>query len=94
MRHDEISSLVQLSKEFVKAKIGREFKGFTNEEFFEVNKNKFAAYQFLDEKMRSIRVIILKSGKLYYQLSAIQVKSKNPSELFNIQNSLLISIKY
>jgi len=92
IRNDEINSLVQLSKEYVKAKYGNEFKGFTNDEMFELNKNKFAAYQYLDEKTRNIRVIILKSGKRYYELSAIPVKTKNLTDLFNTQNSVLISI--
>ena len=94
IRSDEINSLVQLSKAFIKAKYGNEFKGFTNEEKFEINKNKFAAYQYLDERMRNIRVIILKSGKKYYELSAIPVKTKNLTDLFNTQNSVLNSINY
>jgi hypothetical protein len=94
IRSDEINSLVQFSKSFIKAKYGNEFKGFTNEEMFEINKNKFAAYQYLDEKMRNIRVIILKSGKKYYELSAIPVKTKNLTDLFNTQNSVLNSINY
>jgi hypothetical protein len=94
IRSDEINSLVQLSKAFIKAKYGNEFKGFTNDEMFEINKNKFAAYQYLDERMRNIRVIILKSGKKYYELSAIPVKTKNLTDLFNTQNSVLNSINY
>ena len=94
IRNDEINSLVQFSKAFVQAKYGNEFKGFTNEELFEINKNKFAAYQYIDEKIRNIRVIILKSGKKYYELSAIPVKTKNLTELFNTQNTILTSIKY
>jgi hypothetical protein len=94
IRSDEINSLVQLSKGFIKAKYGNEFKGFTNDEMFELNKRKFAAYQYFDEKMRNIRVIILKSGKKYYELSAIPVKTKNLTDLFNTQNSVLNSINY
>lgn len=94
IRNDNINSLVQLSKAFVKAKCGNEFKGFTNDESFEINKNKFAAYQYVDEKMRNIRVIIFKSGRQYYELSAIPVKIKNLSDLYNTQNSLLASINY
>lgn len=94
IRNDEINSLVQLSKAYVKAKHGNEFKGFTNDEIFEINKNKFAAYQYMDEKMRNIRVIILKSGKKYYELSAIPVKTKNLTDLFSTQNSVLTSISY
>jgi hypothetical protein len=36
IRSDEINSLVQFSKSFIKAKYGNEFKGFTNEEMFEI----------------------------------------------------------
>jgi len=92
IRNDDINSLVKLSKAFVKAKYENNFKGFTNDESFEINKNKFAAYQYIDEKMRSIRVIILKSGRQYYELSAISIKTKNLKDLFNTQNSLLTSL--
>jgi len=94
IRNDEIHSLIQLSKAYIKAKYGNEFMGFTNDEMFEINNNKFAAYQYIDEKMRNIRVVILKSGKRYYELSAIPVKTINLNELFNTQNTVLTSINY
>lgn len=41
-RNDELASLITLSKAFVKAKYGNEFKGFSQDEIFKINKNKYA----------------------------------------------------
>jgi hypothetical protein len=94
IRNDEINSLVRISKANIKAKYGNEVKEFTKDEKFEINKNKFAAYEYLDEKMRNIRVVILRSGKQFYEFSAIPIKTRNLNDLFNTQNSVLVSINH
>lgn len=90
---DEINSILKFSQTFRKAKYGEAIKGFINKEKFEINKKQFAAYEYLDNHKRAIRVVVFSSGNKYYELSAIPHKTINPQELYKIQNSVLNSIK-
>jgi hypothetical protein len=92
IQNDEIKSAVEFSKVFKKAKYGKSFGGFINQENFEINKKKFSAYEYLDDSKRNIRVVVFKSGGRFYELTAIPVKNQNPQELYKIQNSVLSSI--
>ena len=67
-------------------------KEFTNQEVFEINKKQFAAYEYVDDFKRAIRVVVFSFGNKYYELSAIPFKTDNPQELYKIQNSVLSSI--
>ena len=89
---DEINSIVKFSQAFKKAKYGKAIKEFINQENFEINKKQFAAYEYLDDSKRTIRVVIFSSGNKFYELSAIPFKTGNPQELYKIQNSVLYSI--
>jgi len=94
IQSDEIKSVVEFSKAFKKAKYGKTFGGFVNQETFEINKKKFSAYEYLDDSKRNIRVVVFKSGNKFYELTAIPVKTQNPQELYKVQNSVLSSINY
>lgn len=89
IQSDEIKSVVEFSKAFKKAKYGKTFGGFVNQETFEINKKKFSAYEYLDDAKRNIRVVVFKSGNKFYELTAIPVKTQNLQELYKIQNSVL-----
>lgn len=93
IQSDEIKSVVEFSKAFKKAKYEKTFGGFVNQETFEINKQKFFAYEYSDGAKRNIRVVVFKSGNKFYELSAIPVKTQNLQELYKIQNSILSSIK-
>lgn len=92
IKGDEINGIVKFSQTFRKAKYGKAIKEFINQENFEINKKQFAAYEYVDNSDRSIRVIVFNSGNKYYELSAIPSKTINPKELYKIQNSVLYSI--
>ncbi len=92
IQNDEIKSVVEFSKAFKKAKYGKTFGGFVNQETFEINKKKFSAYEYFDDAKRNIRVVVLKTGNKFYELTAIPVKTQNLQELYKIQNSVLSSI--
>jgi hypothetical protein len=87
-----IKKLVDYSKIFVRVKLGNSFKGFFNEEFWEINGNSFAGYQYLDKESIQVRVIVFEHGDRYYEFTAISKESGNFEQLFNIQNSVLSSI--
>lgn len=89
---DEINSILKFSQTFRKAKYGKAIKGFINKEKFEINKKQFAAYEYLDNSKRAIRVVVFSSSNKYYELSAVPFKNQNPQELYKIQNSVLNSI--
>lgn len=89
---DEINSLLKFSQTFRKAKYGKELKEFINQEKFEINKKQYAAYEYVDDSKRAIRVVVFNSGNKYYELAAISFKNQNPLELYKIQNSVLYSI--
>ena len=92
IRSDEMKSVVAFSKAFKKARYGKTFGGFANQETFEINKKKFSAYEYLDDAKRNIRVVVFKFSNKFYELTAIPVKQQNPQELYKIQNSVLSSI--
>lgn len=93
IRNDEIKSIVELSRTFKKAKYGKALSNFTNQEFFEINKKQFAAYEYLNDAKKNIRVVVFKAGNKFYELSAVPVSTENLSELYKIQNSVLSSIR-
>jgi hypothetical protein len=92
IRGDEMNRIVKFSQAFRKAKSGKAMKEFINQEKFEINKKRFAAYEYVDDSKRTIRVVVFSSGNKYYELSAIPFKTDNPQELYKIQNSVLYSI--
>ena len=93
IRGDEINSIVKFSQAFRKAKYGKAMKEFVNQEKFEINQKQFAAYEYVDDSKRAIRVVVFSFGNKFYELSAIPFKTQNPQELYKIQNSVLFSIK-
>jgi hypothetical protein len=92
IQSNEIKSVVEFSKAFKKAKYGKTFGGFVNQESFEINKKRFYAYEYFDDAKRNIRVVVFKTGNRFYELTAIPVKTQNLQELYKIQNSVLSSI--
>ena len=92
IRSNEMKSVIEFSKAFKKARYGKTFGGFVNQETFEINKKKFSAYEYSDDSKRNIRVVVFKSGNKFYELSAIPVKTQNLQELYKIQNSVLSTI--
>lgn len=90
---DELGKVVELNKVLLKAKLGKDFKGFTNEETFSSNSTAFTAYQYLDEKDEPIRTVVFKNDSKFYEVTAFALKSANPTEIFKAQNSVLASLK-
>jgi hypothetical protein len=90
---DELGKIVELNKVLLKAKLGKNFKGFTNEETFSSNSSVFNAYQYLDEKEEPVRTAVFKNDSKFYEVTAYALKSANPAEIFKAQNSVLASIK-
>lgn len=92
IQSNEISSVVEFSKAFKKARYGKTFSGFINQETLEINKKVFSAYEYYDDSNRNIRVVVFQTDNIFYELTAIPVKIQNLRELFKIQNSVLSSI--
>ena len=90
---DELGKVVELNKVLLKAKLDKNFKGFTNEETFSSNSTVFSAYQYLDEKEEPVRTIVFKNDSKYYEVTAFALKSANLAEIFKAQNSVLASLK-
>lgn len=85
--------LVDYSKIFVRVKLGNSFKGFFNEESFEISSNFFAGYQYLDKESIPVRVIVFEIRGRYYEFAAISKGIGNFERLFTIQNAVLSSLK-
>lgn len=90
---DELGKIVELNKVLLKAKLAKNFKGFTNEETFSSSSTVFSAYQYLDEKDEPVRTVVFKNDSKYYEVTAFALKSANPAEVFKAQNSVLASLK-
>jgi hypothetical protein len=94
IKTEGIAALAGLSKEFKKAKYGKDLKGFINEEIFEINKNEFAAYQYFDSENHNVRVVVFRFGSKYYECTAIPLKSgHNSALLYSTENSVLGSLR-
>jgi hypothetical protein len=89
---NEMNMIANLSKMFKKVKYGAALIAFSNEETFQLNGKTFSSYEYMDDQKRSIRVVVFKSGDMFYELSAVPAKSQNLNELYKIQNSVLSSL--
>ncbi|MFA7227773.1 MAG: hypothetical protein WC061_01960 [Melioribacteraceae bacterium] len=89
---DEINGLLKLSKSFRKISSKSALK-FMNQEIFELNGKKIGAYEYLNNSGTVIRVAVFKTGKKYYELSAVPKKPGDQKELYSVQNSVLSSIE-
>lgn len=92
IQENGITKLAEYNKIFVKAKLGNSFKGFFNEENFELGKKRFYAYQYLDNSGKSVRVVIFEYNKRFFELSAITSNSDSYEQLWVIQNTVLTSL--
>lgn len=92
IRKSGIQKLVEYNKIFTRAKFGKEFKGFLNEENFIIGDRQFFAYQYHDNRDKIVRVVIFQLDNLFYEFTAISKDSNNNEELWVIQNTVLTSI--
>jgi hypothetical protein len=90
---NELGKIAELNKTLVKAKFGKTFGGFTNEEIFGNTARTFSAYQYSDDKGQQIRTVLFKNNSQFYEVTAFALKSANPAEIFKAQNSMLASVK-
>lgn len=89
---NELEEVCSYNKLFVKAKLGKSFGGFFNEEILEINGKKFIAYQYEDNEKRSVRVVVFKHKEKFYELTALPKNETDLAELYKIQNTILTSI--
>lgn len=95
---DELHLLLNYSKELKKSVLKDKFIQLKEDDFFEINSNKYAGYEYQGDEGVPIRVVVFKYKNKYFEFSAIpsQKISKqaiNPEELFKVQQSVLASIK-
>jgi hypothetical protein len=81
------------SKTFARVKLGKDFKNFYNEEFFEINGKTFAAYEYLNKNQIPVRVVLFRQYDKYYESEAISKDADIIHELFKIQNTVLSTLK-
>lgn len=92
IKNKGLEKVSSYSKAFVRARLGKTFSGFSNEEVFEIGNNQYAAYQYIDNEKRNIRVIVFQHNQNFFEFSAIPNGLENLNELYRIQNSVLSSI--
>ncbi len=90
---NELGKVAEINKTLIKARLGKSFNGFTNEEVFGSTARTFSAFQYSDEKGRQIRTVFFKNNSQFYEVTAFALKSANPAEIFKAQNSVLASVK-
>ncbi len=93
-----MKEILNISKKFRQAALGNKFRQINDDEFFEINSNKFAAYRYLNGKGKIKRVVVFSSNKKYFESIADPETDEanspeNLRELYRIQNSLLTSVK-
>lgn len=89
---NELEEICEYNKLFVKAKLGKSSGGFFDEEIFEINGKKFAAYQYENNEKRTARVVVFKHKEKFYELTARSQNETDQSELYKVQNTILTSI--
>ncbi len=87
-----IEKLAALSKISVKAKLGKYFKGFFNDEVFELNGKRFSAYEYENTEGIINRVVLFEYKNNFYELTAISKETGNYEQLWVIQNTVLTSL--
>jgi hypothetical protein len=87
-----IERLATFSKISVKARMGKSFKGFFNEEVFELNGKRFSAYEYENEDGIINRVVLFEHKNNFYELTSISKESGNYEQLRVIQNTVLTSL--
>lgn len=87
-----ISKLAEYSKISIRAELGNSFKGFFNDENFDLGKNQFYAFQYNDKNAKTIRIVLFEHKNRFYQLTAISSGSNNYEQLWAIQNTVLTSL--
>lgn len=92
IREKGLGSLTEYNMIFVRAKLGSSFKGFLNEETFEMGKKQFYAYQYSDDSGRTVRVVLFGHNNRFYELTAISKDPGNYEQLWVIQNTVLTSL--
>lgn len=92
IRENGLSKLAEYNRIFIRVRLGNSFKGFLNEENFELGNRQFHAYQYLDDAGRRVRVVLFGHNNRYYELTAISKDSDNYEQLWVIQNSVLTSL--
>lgn len=92
IRENGLSKLSEYNRIFVRARLGNSFKGFLNEESFELDKKQFHAYQYSDDSGRIVRVVLFGHNNRFYELTAISKDPGNYEQLWVIQNTVLTSL--
>lgn len=87
-----IEKLAALSKISIKAKLGKYFKGFFNDEVFELNGKRFSAYEYENTEGIINRVVLFEHKNNFYELTAISKETGNYEQLWGIQNTVLTSL--
>ena len=89
----QLERIADLNKLLIKTKLGKEFKGFSEEDVMENGTQRFLAYQYSDQKNQLVRTVIFKRGIKYFEATAYVLNSANYMEVFKAQNSVLASLK-
>ncbi len=89
---DALSRVSEYNKIFVKAKLGKSFAGFSNEEKFELNGKDFISYQYTNNENQYIRVVVFRYKEKFYELVAVS-GNQFIKEVFETQNSILTSLE-
>lgn len=93
IKNKKIAEAADFSKLFVRAQLGKDFTGFTDEQTFKIGSNEFYSYSYSDKEKKIIRVVVFKHKDKYYELTALPAGINNPAELHRIQNAVLSTLK-
>jgi hypothetical protein len=92
IRQHGLKKLTEYNKIFVKVKFGNSFKGFLQDEVFELNGKNFSAYEYIDKDGSRNRVVLFEHYNNFYELTAFSKEHGNNEQLWVIQNSVLTSL--
>ncbi|MGE5496634.1 MAG: hypothetical protein ACM3Q2_01070 [Syntrophothermus sp.] len=96
---DTLMSVMNYSKEMKKIKLKTFFAPAAGkDEFFNLEGNKFAAYEYQGDEELPVRVVVFRYGTSFFELAAIPASKVGlhkvqPDSLFSVQQAVLSSIK-
>lgn len=96
---DTLMSVMNYSKELKRAKLKTSFAPTAEkDEYFSLDGNKFAAYEYKGDEGSPVRVVVFRYGSSFFELAAIPASKVGlhkvqPDSLFSVQQAVLSSIK-
>lgn len=92
LTQNRLNNIVDMTKSLLKFKLGKNFKGFKNEEEFDINGEKIIAFEYINENSYPERVVVFQYKNKFYVINAFAKSLSELNEVFIVQNTIVKSM--